>query len=87
MFPFTAWLNNCVGYANHRYFVMYMAYTTLGTLFLIVFGIEIAFNAVFTGDGDGWLETEPLEGHPIRFNLSGHIVAVVNVFCCLNYYC
>lgn len=54
-----------------------MFYTVLGTLFLIIFGIEIGINALFLGDGEGWLETEPLEGHPIRFNLSGHIIPVV----------
>lgn len=56
-----------------------MAYMTIGTLFLIVFGVEIGFNAVFGGDGEGWLETEALVGHPIRFNLSGHIIAVVSI--------
>lgn len=58
---------------------MYMLFTTLGTLYLIVFGAEIAYMAVFGGDGDdSWSETERLEGHPVRFNLTGHIVAVVS---------
>lgn len=73
----SAWLNNCVGYGNHRYFILYMVYTTIGTLFIILFGAEIGYNALWLGDGEGWLETEPLEGHPIRFNLSGHIIPVV----------
>lgn len=54
-----------------------MVYTTIGTLFIIIFGAEIGYNALWLGDGEGWLETEPLEGHPIRFNLSGHIIPVV----------
>lgn len=53
-----------------------MLYTTLGTLFIIIFGAEIGYN-VLLGDSEGWSETEPLEGHPIRFNLSGHIIPVV----------
>ncbi|KAJ6640315.1 Palmitoyltransferase ZDHHC16 [Pseudolycoriella hygida] len=73
------WLNNCVGYGNHRYFILYMVYTTIGTLFIILFGAEIGYNALWMGDGEGWLETEPLEGHPIRFNLSGHIIPVTEM--------
>jgi len=56
-----------------------MVYTTIGTLFIILFGAEIGYNALWLGDGEGWLETEPLEGHPIRFNLSGHIIPVVKL--------
>lgn len=69
-----------MGYGNHRYFVMYMLYTALGTLFILLFGIEIGYNALWLGDGEGWSETEPLEGHPIRFNLSGHIIPVVILY-------
>lgn len=59
---------------------MYMCYTALGTLYLIVFGIEIGYDAVFMGDGEGWIETEPLEGHPIRFDITGRIFPVVRFF-------
>lgn len=62
-----------------------MVYTTIGTLFIILFGAEIGYNALWLGDGEGWLETEPLEGHPIRFNLSGHIIPVVNLFLLYRY--
>lgn len=73
----SAWLNNCVGYANHRYFFLYMLYTTVGVLFIIVFGFELGYNVLIVGDGEGWNEIEPLHGHPVRFNLSGHIIPVV----------
>lgn len=71
---FTAWLNNCVGFGNHRYFFLYMFYTTIGCLFLIVFGFEIGYNYLWLDHGDHWTETEPLEGEPVKLNLSGHII-------------
>lgn len=76
---FSAWLNNCVGYGNHRYFFLYMLYTVVGSLFLIMFGLEIAYNVLWLGD-DEWSESEPLEGHPITYNLTGHIVPIVSQF-------
>ncbi|XP_037955971.1 palmitoyltransferase ZDHHC16-like [Teleopsis dalmanni] len=72
------WLNNCVGYSNHRYFFLYMAYTTIGCLFLIVFGFEIGYNYLWLEHGDNWIETEPLIGQPVKFNLSGHIIPVTH---------
>lgn len=66
-----------MGYANHRYFFLYMVYTTIGCLFLVIFGFDIGINVLFYSDGDGWFETEPLQGHPIRYNLTGHLVPVV----------
>lgn len=78
-FLLTAWLNNCVGHANHRYFYLYMLYTVIGSLFLIIFGIELAYKFFWIGDDEGWIESEPLEGHPIAYNLTGHIVRVVRV--------
>uniref|UniRef100_A0A182RQF1 Palmitoyltransferase n=1 Tax=Anopheles funestus TaxID=62324 RepID=A0A182RQF1_ANOFN len=72
------WLNNCVGYHNHRYFFLYMLYTTIGTLFIISFGFELGYGVLFL-DEDGWKEMEPLQGHPVRFNLSGHIIPVTEM--------
>lgn len=43
----------------------------------MIFGVEIAYKALWTGDGEGWSEIEPLVGHPVKFNLTGHIIAVV----------
>lgn len=63
-----AWLNNCVGHYNHRYFFMYTVYMTLGTIFIIVSGMELAYDVVCVGkfyDSDG---EEELIGHPVRFN-------------------
>lgn len=73
------WLNNCVGYGNHRYFFLYMLYTTIGVLFIIIFGFELGYSVLIVGDGEGWDETEPLHGHPVRFNLSGHIIPVTEM--------
>uniref|UniRef100_A0AAG5D277 Palmitoyltransferase n=1 Tax=Anopheles atroparvus TaxID=41427 RepID=A0AAG5D277_ANOAO len=72
------WLNNCVGYNNHRYFFLYMLYTTIGTLFIISFGFELGYGVLFLDEG-GWKEVEPLQGHPVRFNLSGHIIPVTEM--------
>ncbi|KAH8267863.1 hypothetical protein KR026_009801 [Drosophila bipectinata] len=72
------WLNNCVGYANHRYFFLYMMYTTMGCLFLILFGLEIGYKYLWLDHGDNWTEVEPLEGQPVKFNLSGHIIPVTH---------
>ncbi|CAB0013472.1 unnamed protein product, partial [Nesidiocoris tenuis] len=58
-----AWLNNCVGHYNHRYFFMYMVFIALSTLFIMIFGAEIAYKEV-------WLQTsdDEIYGHPVRFN-------------------
>ncbi|XP_039490572.1 palmitoyltransferase ZDHHC16 [Drosophila santomea] len=72
------WLNNCVGYGNHRYFFLYMTYTTLGCLFLILFGLEIGHKYLWLEHGENWTEIEPLEGQPVKFNLSGHIIPVTH---------
>ncbi|KAH8332480.1 hypothetical protein KR074_003833 [Drosophila pseudoananassae] len=72
------WLNNCVGYANHRYFFLYMMYTTMGCLFLILFGLEIGYKYLWLDHGDNWTEVEPLEGQPVKFNLSGHVIPVTH---------
>lgn len=55
---------------------MYMVYITLGTLFIMVFGIELAYNEIwleYTKEDD--TEEEPT-GHPIHFNNSGPIPIV-----------
>ncbi|XP_054167270.1 palmitoyltransferase ZDHHC16-like isoform X2 [Oppia nitens] len=38
------WLNNCIGHYNHRYFFMFMVYTWLGTIFVMIFGFQIAYE-------------------------------------------
>ncbi|XP_026678048.1 palmitoyltransferase ZDHHC16B-like, partial [Diaphorina citri] len=45
----TAWLNNCVGHWNHRYFFLFMIYTVLGCAFLMTFGLEIVYKEVYLG--------------------------------------
>lgn len=61
-----------------------MLYTTLGSLFLIIFGIEIGYKYLWLEVNDNWAETEPLIGQPIKFNLSGHIIPVVNIQFIIN---
>lgn len=41
------WLNNCIGHYNHRYFFMYMVYMVGGVLFIMLFGVEIAWIHFF----------------------------------------
>ena len=74
---FLAWLNNCVGFGNHRYFFLYMVYTILGCFFLAAFGFRIFIEGVFL-EQEHWTEVEPLVGQPVKFNLSGHIIPVVS---------
>ncbi|XP_046623458.1 palmitoyltransferase ZDHHC16B isoform X1 [Neodiprion virginianus] len=58
------WLNNCVGHYNHRHFFQYMVFTVVGILFIMIFGVEIAYQEFFP-------EQDPdLEGHPVRINNS-----------------
>ena len=44
------WINGCIGHFNHRYFFLYMVYTVLGCLFIMVFGFEIIFYEIFPSD-------------------------------------
>lgn len=53
-----------------------MVYTVIGSLFLIIFGFEIAYNIVWLHDEE-WTETEPLIGNVVTYNLTGHIVPIV----------
>lgn len=46
-FTLTAWLNNCVGHFNHRYFFMFCFYTWLATIFVFFLGIWIAYEHWF----------------------------------------
>lgn len=74
-----AWLNNCIGHYNHRYFFMYMLYTVSGSIFLILFGLPLAYDVLWTGQDESWTETEPLEGHAIKINETGHIIPILQV--------
>ncbi|KAJ8880297.1 hypothetical protein PR048_016763 [Dryococelus australis] len=69
------WLNNCIGHYNHRYFFLYMVFMVLGVLFLIVFGVELAYYEVWLDPADvSSDEDDYLEGHPVRFNNSAIIL-------------
>lgn len=49
---------------------MCMAYMTVGVLFIIVFGVEIAYYSVYLDKSlDNYSDDEEeLIGHPVRFN-------------------
>jgi palmitoyltransferase len=73
------WLNQCIGHFNHRYFFLYMVYTVVGVLFVMIFGIGIGYEVLWLGDGGGWQEIEELQGSPVKFNLTGHVIPVTEV--------
>lgn len=75
-----AWLNNCVGYYNHRYFFLYMMYMVVGVLFLIIFGFEIAYLTICAPP----LDEPELIGHPVKFNQTGALTPVVCKIVYLN---
>lgn len=56
-----------------------MVYTSVGTLFLIVFGIGLGINAIFYSEAEYWSEVEPLRGSPVKYNLTGHIIPVTEM--------
>lgn len=74
-------LNQCVGHYNHRHFFLYMAYTVIGVIFIITFGIEIGYDVLWLGDGGGWEEKEheKPQGSLVRYNLTGHLIPITEV--------
>lgn len=61
-----------MGHYNHRYFLQYMVFTVVGVLFIMVFGVEIAYQEFFPD------QDPELNGHPVRINNS-QIIPVVSV--------
>ena len=78
LMEYSAWMNNCVGHLNHRYFYTFMAWMCIGVIFLIIFGVEILYAELFliSSQEEDYEEME-LEGHPVRINNSGAIIPVV----------
>lgn len=74
------WLSNCVGFYNHRYFFMYMAWTCIGIIYICSFGVGLAYDVLWKYSGEeAWTPDEDLVGHPVRFNLSGHAIPVTEM--------
>nr|SVE69815.1 EOG090X06RJ [Eubosmina coregoni] len=55
------WLNNCVGHFNHRYFFLFMAFVVIGMVFLIIFGLPVAYHELWNEDNG-----EPIGRRVIR---------------------
>lgn len=47
----------------------------VGVLFVIVFGFDIGYSALWTAADD--LNEPELEGHPVKFNKTGALIPVV----------
>lgn len=45
----------------------------------MLFGASIGYEVLWLGDGGGWQEVEALQGSPVKFNLSGHIIPVTEI--------
>lgn len=66
-----------------------MVYTALGALFIMLFGVGIAYESVFVSDSNpvvqNWFSggpadaDHPLEGHPVKVNATGHLIPVTDV--------
>lgn len=65
-----------------------MVYTAIGALFIMTFGVGIAYDSVF-GNGSetnpvvgNWLaessDPEFLEGHPVKVNATGHLIPITD---------
>lgn len=66
------WLNNCVGFHNHRYFFLYMFYMLIGVVFVMIFGADIAYATFFA-------ESDELEGHPVKINnQTGALIPIID---------
>lgn len=52
-----------------------MIYMVIGVTFLIIFGFDLAYEALWLGPVDG--DDLELEGHPVKFNKSGALIPVV----------
>lgn len=55
---------------------MYMIYTVIGILFVIICGFELAYKVIWLAPSE--LEDPELEGHSVKFNQTGVLVPVVN---------
>lgn len=74
---FLAWLNNCVGHFNRRYFLMFMVYIVTGIIFLVVFGVEIAYQELWLNYNDV-NEVPELYGYSVNVNTSLPKVCIFN---------
>lgn len=66
-----------------------MVYTALGTLFVMTFGVSIAYESVFLSESNpvtsNWFSSavhgdpDLLEGHPVQVNGTGHLIPVTDI--------
>lgn len=68
------WLNSCVGYKNHRYFFLYMAFMVIGVIFVVLAGWEIAYEEIMLNPEEG--DDPELEGHAVKINKTGALIPV-----------
>lgn len=71
------WLNNCVGFRNHRYFFLYMVYMVAGVVFVMLAGVELAYETLWLSSDDS--DEPELEGHPVKFNKTGALIPVTDI--------
>lgn len=45
----------------------------------MLFGLGIGYDVLWVGDGGGWQEVEGLQGSPVKFNLTGHVIPVTEI--------
>lgn len=67
-----------------------MVYTAIGALFIMTFGVGIAYDSVFGSGSEtnpvvsNWLsggggDADFLEGHPVKVNGTGHLIPITDV--------
>lgn len=55
-----------------------MVYMVVGVLFVIIFGIDIGYTALWSAAED--IDEPELIGHPVKFNKTGALIPVVRIF-------
>lgn len=56
---------------------MYTIYMVFGVIFIIIFGFDIAYTAIWLSSEDS--DDPELEGHPVKFNKTGALIPIVSL--------